>query len=906
MGSSGINGQSVVAHVSAAGVMINDATVKTADIAASNGVVHIIDAVLIPKTLLSTGKTIVDLAVATPDLSTLVTALKAGGLVDTLSGKGPFTVFAPTNEAFAKLPAATLAQLLEPANVKELDAVLEYHVVAGVAAFSKDLTDGETIKTVEGQNVTASIYMGNRVFINNALVTTADVAASNGVIHIIDTVLSMPAKPTPTIIERITSMPELSIFQFAYVSALETVENNNEYYPPSGLDGILDGDGPLTVFAPTNEAFQKLPKGLLDHLLAPENIIELQSLLSYHVVRGAELHTGCNKGSEQPGDVASLGRPCGQLDLETNSFVNTIQGQGINVGYHKRCPISGCNETVILSPDNIDYRTSTLSKIVGTDVQASNGIIHLIDNVLIPPAPTRTIIQSAELSGYTTFVTALKAANLTAALDGDGPFTVFVPSNEAFAKLPKGTLDLLLDPKNVKELQDILKYHVIAGGALQAGCNLVGRPCGKGDLEIAGDAKPDYVYTLEGKAVTISQVPSSRDHEASIVIDKSYIVPFRSVPGNGFGSLDQIASNGIWHVIDQVLMPTTPVDQTLNQLIASKPDLSTFATALKAGRLTGALGGQNGQLTVFAPSNQAFAKLSKATLEHLLDPKNIDELQSILEYHVIGNIELRTGCKRDVYGACDGNNDLENLGFVFTLQSSSVNVDTQKNGDIFLSPDVFYKPTVHPKISKIVQTNLGATNGIVHIIDQVLIPPAPTRTIFEAVEASGAHATFIAALKAAGLEKQLQDTTHGQYYTAFVPSEEAFAKLSKATLDHLLDPKNVKELQEIIQTHIQSNAVLRAGCKKIGRPCNDIFSGTISDLEANQGINELEVTQGITGDVVVDKARLVPFRPSAYDGSGGLDYFATNGIWHVIDQVLMPDFSPYFPPVPPTGLVSAL
>merc|ERR1712166_832195 len=170
------------------------------------------------------------------------------------------------------------------------------------------------------------------------------------------------------------------------------------------------------------------------------------------------------------------------------------------------------------------------------------------------------------------------AANLTAALDGDGPLTVFVPSNEAFAKLPKGTLDLLLDPKNVKELQDILKYHVIAGGALRAGCNLVGRPCGKGDLEIAGDAKPDYVYTLEGKAVTISQVPSSSDHDASIVIDKSYIVPFRSVPGNGFGSLDQIASNGIWHVIDQVLMPTTPVDQTLNQLIASKPDLSTFAT----------------------------------------------------------------------------------------------------------------------------------------------------------------------------------------------------------------------------------------------------------------------------------------------------------------------------------------
>merc|ERR1712195_57689 len=451
MGSSGINGQSVVAHVSAAGVMINDATVKTADIAASNGVVHIIDAVLIPKTLLSTGKTIVDLAVATADLSTLVAALKAGGLVETLSGKGPFTVFAPTNEAFGKLPKATLAHLLEPANKKELDAILTYHVVSGVAAFSKDLTDGEKIKTVEGQSVTASIYMKNRVFINTALVTTADVAASNGVIHIIDTVLSMPAKPKPTIIERITSMPELSIFQFAYVSALETVENNNEYYPPSGLDGILSVDGPLTVFAPTNEAFQKLPKGVLDHLLAPENIIELQSLLSYHVVSGAELHTGCNKGSEQPGDVASLGRPCGQLDLETNSYVNTLQGQGINVGYHKRCPISGCNDTVILSPDNIDYRTSTLSKIVGTDVQASNGIIHLIDNVLIPPAPTRTIFEAVEASGvHATFIAALKAAGLEKQLQDTTHgqyYTAFVPSEEAFAKLSKATLDHLLDPK---------------------------------------------------------------------------------------------------------------------------------------------------------------------------------------------------------------------------------------------------------------------------------------------------------------------------------------------------------------------------------------------------------------------------------------------------------------------------
>lgn len=138
------------------------------------------------------GKTIVDLAVATPDLSTLVAALKAGGLVDTLSGAGPFTVFAPTNAAFAKLPKGTLETLLKPENKAKLVDILTYHVAGGAAVFSKDLKDGEKIKTVEGKDVTAHIH-GGVVKINNAQVTTADVAASNGVVHIIDAVLLPPS-----------------------------------------------------------------------------------------------------------------------------------------------------------------------------------------------------------------------------------------------------------------------------------------------------------------------------------------------------------------------------------------------------------------------------------------------------------------------------------------------------------------------------------------------------------------------------------------------------------------------------------------------------------------------------------------------------------------------------------------
>lgn len=131
--------------------------------------------------------TIVDLAVATPDLSTLVSAVQAASLVETLSGDGPFTVFAPTNSAFNALPEGTLASLLLPENKQKLTDILTYHVVSG-NVMSSDLSDGQIIDTVNGAKLTVSIKDGV-VKVGNATVTTPDVKASNGVVHIIDTVL---------------------------------------------------------------------------------------------------------------------------------------------------------------------------------------------------------------------------------------------------------------------------------------------------------------------------------------------------------------------------------------------------------------------------------------------------------------------------------------------------------------------------------------------------------------------------------------------------------------------------------------------------------------------------------------------------------------------------------------------
>lgn len=131
--------------------------------------------------------TIVDVAAGAGTFTTLVAAVKAAGLVDTLSGKGPFTVFAPTDDAFAKLPPGTVDSLLKPENLPKLKAILLYHVVAGNIP-SSALKDGESVKTVGGKSLTIGIASGV-VKVNDATVVKADIPASNGVIHVIDTVL---------------------------------------------------------------------------------------------------------------------------------------------------------------------------------------------------------------------------------------------------------------------------------------------------------------------------------------------------------------------------------------------------------------------------------------------------------------------------------------------------------------------------------------------------------------------------------------------------------------------------------------------------------------------------------------------------------------------------------------------
>lgn len=186
-----VQGQAVKVQVVDGKVKLNGtSTVVKTDIAASNGVIHVIDTVILPPE--ASGKTIVELASDNKDFSTLVAAVKAAGLVETLSSKGPFTVFASTNAAFEKLPKEAVADLLKPENKDKLVAVLTYHVVAGKVT-AADVVKLKAAKTVQGQSIEIKVEDGKVKLNGSSTVVKTDIDATNGVIHVIDTVILPPA-----------------------------------------------------------------------------------------------------------------------------------------------------------------------------------------------------------------------------------------------------------------------------------------------------------------------------------------------------------------------------------------------------------------------------------------------------------------------------------------------------------------------------------------------------------------------------------------------------------------------------------------------------------------------------------------------------------------------------------------
>ena len=476
-----------------------------------------------------------------PLLSTLVGAVSQAGLVDTLNGDGPFTIFAPTNDAFAAVPADQLDSVLADNDL--LTSVLTYHVVGGQSLEAAGLGDAGSLETVNG----ATLDFGtDGTTVNGVNIVCSNVTTANATVHIIDGVLLPPAGDDMT--DEMSDSDEMTDDMTDEMTDDMTEEMTDEAMAPSpfgpacasvpadgegsfdgmaddpaataasnnpvlstlvsavsaaGLVDTLNGEGPFTIFAPTNDAFAAIPADQLDAVLADQDL--LTSILTLHVVAGQSL------------SAAELG------ELGT---VDTVNGESLTVG-----------------PDGTTINGATA---VCSDVVTANATVHIIDSVLLPGgpqamAPSGPACASVPADGegsfdgmaddpaataasnnpvLSTLVSAVSAAGLVDTLNGEGPFTIFAPTNDAFAAIPADQLDAVLADQDL--LTSILTLHVVAGERLSSA-----------DLIAAGS-----VDTVNGGSLEITDV------DGMLTVDGVTSV-----------CMDVPTANATVHIIEGVLLP---------------------------------------------------------------------------------------------------------------------------------------------------------------------------------------------------------------------------------------------------------------------------------------------------------------------------------------------------------------
>jgi transforming growth factor-beta-induced protein len=554
---------------------------------------------------------IAELAADQDNLTTLVAALEAAGLDATLADENAtFTVFAPADAAFDAYDVDFLV-----GNTDLLSEVLQFHVVQGAAALAGDLSDGDTFTTVQGDDITVSIRDGS-VFVNGAQVTTADVEASNGVVHIIDDVL----------LTNRTAGERLLV-----TNATESLYNAIDQ---AGLaDAFNDPNNEWTTFAPNNAAF-----GAAD--LSGFSDTEVQAILQYHTLDGI---------TDSAALLQLLADNGGEVSVATN------QGEEITFREEADGSISLNGGQATLDLENLDQR-------------ASNGIIHQIDGVLVPPTlqPPSLAGLVSETSSLSTLNAALGAVGLDATLaDEAATFTVFAPEDASFAPYD---VEYLLD--NPTLLEEVLGFHVVQGAAVFSG-----------DL-----SDGDTFTTVQGDDITISI------SDGNVFVDGAQVT-----------TPDVAASNGVAHLIDDVLL----TNRTVVERATVTSDFSILADLVGEAGLADALSGPgpDGEdgITVFAPTNAAFLAALDANDNGTIDSSEIpSNAADILQYHVLD----------DVFFAADVPTSETALP---TLEGADVTV-VRSGSEVTINPNADDASVVAPDVE--------ASNGVIHGIDTVLIPPS--------------------------------------------------------------------------------------------------------------------------------------------------------------------------------------
>lgn len=598
------------------GVLVNGySNVVTADVEAANGIIHAVDAVLLPEGYRDAN--IIDQAVELGNFTTLASAVEQVGLTSTLKYKGDFTVFAPTDDAFAALPEGLLGSLSNA----QLTDILTYHVLSG-EVFAGDLSAEQAVESLQGGDVYITSD-GTNVNVNgSASVVAADVDVSNGVIHAIDEVI----------------LPNefLNIVHIASknydLSTLVTLVADN------GLVPTLEGDGPFTVFAPTNAAFEAVSDVL--STLSPS---EVSDVLTYHVAAQEILS----------GDLPAPG---------TATSVPTVLGDDITVAVD----VEG----------NVTLNGSV--NVTTVDIQGSNGVIHIIDGVLLPNQDAN-LVDTATNAGLTTLLDAVGAVNgLGQALLDQEAITVFAPTNDAFADAlaaygVSSLSELVTELGGLDNLETVLGFHVVPAVAFSGDLS-------EGSQTFTTLAGQDLTVTRTGADVTVTDAAGNTSNVVTA---------------------DVAIENGVVHVIDSVLLPEITLPDAVEA--ATDAGLTTLIDALVAAELADAVTGAEA-ITVFAPTNAAFDDLLAANnvsdLDGLINELGAQAVSDVLTYHVVPAVAF--------------SHDLNDGDTFTTLQGEELTVNISGSGVTV--------EDVNGNIYNVTATDVAIENGVVHVIDGVLLP----------------------------------------------------------------------------------------------------------------------------------------------------------------------------------------
>jgi uncharacterized surface protein with fasciclin (FAS1) repeats len=358
--------------------------------------------------------------------------------------------------------------------------------------------------------------------------------------HIPGMVGTIQVNPSNTIYDIVSNSPDHTTLKVAVDAC--------------ALDGVLSGAGPLTLFAPTDAAFNLLPSGTVATLL--NDIPLLTSILQHHVVQGGVMSTM----------------------LSNNQVVTTLNGTDV---------------TVIINTSGVFIDNA---QVTVADVIADNGVVHVIDAVLLPTQSNTIYDIVSNSTDHTTLKVAVDACALDGVLSGAGPYTLFAPTDAAFNLLPAGTVAALLN--DIPQLTDILKHHVVADSVMSTMLS-----------------NNQVVTTLLGTDITVTI------NANGVFIDNAQVIV-----------ADLVADNGVVHVIDAVLLPPAP-SNTIYDIVSNSTDHTTLKAAINACTLDGTLSGP-GPFTLFAPTDAAF-DLLPATVAALLN--DIPQLTDILLHHVVGD-----------------------------------------------------------------------------------------------------------------------------------------------------------------------------------------------------------------------------------------------------------------------------